>query len=422
MKFFALLALTFSGVLGQDCGLFQEGACPLSEDNIVGSDRFSETAQDCQDLCREAGHADCNFFTHFNTECYLLTSCDVVEPCEGCMSGPADPLLSDCQDTTMAPETTTAAATSNITTDSTTTAEATTVTDATTAEATTVTDAPTTVTEATTTVAETTTAEITTTVVETTQAKCDVNYGVVCDDPHNLIEHIEHISHASDCQAICQNHGECNFWSHYRQAEGHDHWGHCLIYYDCTNTVDKDCFGDEAHECQVSSHEMPDDDNEPRPGPGGKCHCTSGGNSPDLDECDDGTTDDPGFCSDDFYAGWLCDEHENLIEHIEHISQASDCQAICQNHDECHFFSHYVDEGHEHIGHCFLHWNCARFNDHECSVLVRPGCPPASPQIEDLFLELPTGVSNPKLGAPRCHCVCGPQYPDMDDCSSPELF
>ena len=128
------------------------------------------------------------------------------------MSGPADPLLSDCQDTTMAPETTTAAATSNITTDA-----------ATTAEATTVTDVPTTVTEATTLVAETTTAEFTTTVVETTQAKCDVNYGVVCDDPHNLIEHIEHISHASDCQAICQNHGECNFWSHYRQAEGHEH-------------------------------------------------------------------------------------------------------------------------------------------------------------------------------------------------------
>merc|ERR1712083_400067 len=80
---------------------------------------------------------------------------------------------------------------------------------------------------------------------------CDVNYGVVCDDPHNLIEHIEHISHASDCQAICQNHGECNFWSHYRQAEGHEHWGHCLIYYDCTNTVDHECFGDEAHECQA---------------------------------------------------------------------------------------------------------------------------------------------------------------------------
>ena len=151
-------------------------------------------------------------------------------------------------------------------------------------------------------------------------------------------------------------------------------------------------------------------------------YLVQGVNTDTLDECDDGTTDDPGFCSDDFYAGWLCDEHENLIEHIEHISQASDCQAICQNHDECHFFSHYVDEGHEHIGHCFLHWNCARFNDHECSVLVRPGCPPASPQIEDLFLELPTGVSNPKLGAPRCHCVCGPQYPDMDDCSSPELF
>merc|ERR1719318_2390155 len=88
----------------------------------------------------------------------------------------------------------------------------------------------------------------TTTMMETTIAKCDVEYGVVCDDPESLIEHIEHISHASDCQAICQNHPECNFWSHYAE-EGHEHWGQCLIYLDCLKTTDHECKDEGTHEC-----------------------------------------------------------------------------------------------------------------------------------------------------------------------------
>merc|ERR1719244_1398775 len=53
-----------------------------------------------------------------------------------------------------------------------------------------------------------------------TRPPCDVNEGQICEGEHNLIEHIEHINSASDCQAICQNHPECGFWSHYRQGEG----------------------------------------------------------------------------------------------------------------------------------------------------------------------------------------------------------
>merc|ERR1719516_351785 len=66
-----------------------------------------------------------------------------------------------------------------------------------------------------------------------TRPPCDVNEGQICEGEHNQIAHIEHINSASDCQAICQNHPECGFWSHYRQGEGHDHWGHCYIYTQC---------------------------------------------------------------------------------------------------------------------------------------------------------------------------------------------
>merc|ERR1712106_919226 len=121
MRLLIFISLAIASTLSQDCSVFQEGACPLSEEFIVGSDRFTDTPQSCQDLCREVAHSDCAFFTHFNTECYLLTTCDTVEPCDGCMSGPSNPLLSDCQETTMGPETTAMPGTTTMGTDGTTT-------------------------------------------------------------------------------------------------------------------------------------------------------------------------------------------------------------------------------------------------------------------------------------------------------------
>jgi len=377
----------------------------------VGSDRFTETPQGCQDLCRDLSHTDCKFFTHYDTECYLLSTCDVVEPCEGCMSGPVDPLLSDCQATTMAPETTTMVETTTVV-DSTTVAETTTMPETTTmAESTTM--------------EETTTMVVTTTVPETTIAKCDVNAGSLCDAHENLIEQIEGISSASDCQAVCQNHAECEYWSHYSE-EGPEHWGYCQLHYNCDRTTDHECYPEGSHECRPTTHELFGEIIDPRPGDW-KCHCVSGAKTPDLDECDDGTTDDPSTCADDFWPGWLCDEASSeVIEHIEHISESSDCQAICQNHPECHYFSHYTEEGGEHWGHCFLHRNCNNFNDHECRQFARPGCPPANPLLESFYSQFENDDSfsgEPRPGpGPKCNCICGPQYPDMDDCSNPELY
>merc|ERR1711892_626316 len=185
MRLLIFLSLAIASTLSQDCSVFQEGACPLSEEFIVGSDRFTDTPQACQDLCREVAHSDCAFFTHFNTECYLLTTCDTVEPCDGCMSGPSNPLLSDCQETTMGPETTTMPVTTTMGTDGTATTTIGTTMPATTTIGTTM--------------PVTTTMPETTTMAETTIAQCDVNEGAICDEPENLIEHIEHISHASDC-------------------------------------------------------------------------------------------------------------------------------------------------------------------------------------------------------------------------------
>merc|ERR1712123_260269 len=172
MRLLIFLIIAVASTLSQDCSVFQEGACPLSEEFIVGSDRFTDTPQACQDLCREVARSDCAFFTHFNTECYLLTTCDTVEACDGCMSGPSNPLLSDCQETTMGPETTAMPGTTTTGPDGTTTIGA----EATTTSGTTM---PTTTTIGTT-MPVTTTMPETTTMAETTIAQCDVNEGAIC--------------------------------------------------------------------------------------------------------------------------------------------------------------------------------------------------------------------------------------------------
>ena len=55
----------------------------------------------------------------------------------------------------------------------------------------------------------------------TALARCDVTEGFYCDD--EVIATIEHIPSRSDCQAICQNHPECNWWSFWAEGGG-EHW------------------------------------------------------------------------------------------------------------------------------------------------------------------------------------------------------
>jgi len=358
-------------VLGQeDCTVFKEGACPLEENNIIGNSGGAANAAECQAMCKFEPTGGCNFFTYLGSQCYLLASCEFVEECPDCICGPNSPSFSECPwppvpdttiGTTMMQTTTTAMPTTTEDTEGTTT-------EATTMPATTTTTLP-------------PTATTTLPATSPTRPPCNVNEGEICEGEHTQIAHIEHINSASDCQAICQNHPECGFWSHYRQGEGHDHWGHCYIYTQCDHLTNHECFGPDDHECRDMPH--------PRP-PGHKCECQSGGPLPDLDECGD-YPPTPLPCIGDFWPGYRCDEHENTIEHIEHISSRSDCQAICQNHEGCEFFSHAMDhEGHN--GECWLHYNCDYWVDHECEdCLIRPG--------------------------PKCGCFCGPKYPDLDDCS-----
>merc|ERR1719154_388910 len=233
---------------------------------------------------------------------------------------------------------------------------------------------------------ETTTMQESTTMAETTVAKCDVNDGALCAGPDNLIVEIEGITSASDCQAVCQNHADCNYWGHYVE-EGPEQWGYCQLYRDCSTTTNAECYPAGAHECRPHTAEVFGDAYNLRP-EDWKCNCQSGSVTPDLDECGSSSSG----CEDAFNNWRICEfathEDGNLIEHITHISEPSDCQAICQNHPECGFFSHYLEGGHEHWGNCLLHYACGDVTDRHCEVA----------------------------------CISGPQFPDMDDCSGPESF
>jgi len=356
-----LSASLLISVKAQDCSVFQEGSCPLDENNIVGLNSMVDNAGACQTLCKYMyPNQECQFFTHFGEECYQLASCTYVEPCPGCVSGPLEPNFDSCpwppvSTTTSGPDTTT------------TPGEDTTVTTTmavpTTTEPATETEAPTTM------------------PTEPTRPACEVNSGSLCAQGGNLIEHIEHIHDVSDCQAICQNHASCEYWSHYLE-EGGEHWGHCWLHYACDSFEEHaECFGEGDRECTMTPPFR-----EPRPGPGGKkCYCQNGANSPDLDECGE-LPPTPIPCIEEFYPGVLCDEEE-LLE-IQGIPTASDCQAVCQNHAGCEYFSQWFEEGPEHQGWCYLFSSCAVWDASECNELVD-------------------------------QCFSGPAYPDMDDCSGP---
>merc|ERR1711915_818450 len=96
------------------CDEFFSDSCPLYEDAIL-SFRHTDTAGQCQDLCRN--FEGCEFFTWFETQCYLLNSCDYIEACLCCISGPGldtsddvDDCLIGCETSpTTAPTTTTTA-------------------------------------------------------------------------------------------------------------------------------------------------------------------------------------------------------------------------------------------------------------------------------------------------------------------------
>merc|ERR1711915_361739 len=111
------------------CGDFLEGACQLSEDNIVGHDRYTDSPAKCQEMCRQ--DSLCSWFTHFDTQCYLLEECGQSAQCQGCVSGPTSPDFATCPwppnpDSTTTTTTTTATTTTTTTTTTTSTSTTTT--------------------------------------------------------------------------------------------------------------------------------------------------------------------------------------------------------------------------------------------------------------------------------------------------------
>merc|ERR1711872_649586 len=90
LSIFLFSSSTFSSPVDERavCGDFVEGACDLSEYNIIEHDRHTDTPKECQEQCRQ--NSQCSWFTHFATQCYLLVECGRSEHCEGCVSGPED--------------------------------------------------------------------------------------------------------------------------------------------------------------------------------------------------------------------------------------------------------------------------------------------------------------------------------------------
>merc|ERR1712227_635672 len=181
LAFSACLLYTSSAQIAS-CDEFQEALCNLDENNIVGAYTDVATAIECQELC--LSFAECNFFSFIGIQCFLVKTCDTLDVAEGCISGPKEPSLESCQDTTFPPSTappTSAAPT---------TAAPTTV-------------APTTA--APTTLPPTSAAPTTTTPTPTTTLPlCNVTMGALCDSHNNLILEVEHLNTPSDCQSICQ--------------------------------------------------------------------------------------------------------------------------------------------------------------------------------------------------------------------------
>merc|ERR1712170_110671 len=166
LAFSACLLYTTSAQIAS-CDVFQEGLCNLDENNIVGAYTDVATAIECQELC--LSFAECNFFSFIGIQCFLVKTCDTLDLAEGCISGPKEPSLESCQDTTFPPST--APPTSGAPT----------------------TAAPTTV--APTTLPPTSAAPTTTTPTPTTTLPlCNVTMGALCDSHNNLILEVEHLN------------------------------------------------------------------------------------------------------------------------------------------------------------------------------------------------------------------------------------
>merc|ERR1712228_208995 len=254
--FIFLFASAFSSPVDERavCGDFVEGACDLSEYNIIDHNRYTDTPEQCQELCRQ--NPQCSWFTHFSTQCYLLVECGRSEHCEGCVSGPEDaPDFETCpwppvptSEPTDPPATTTTRRPTPPTTPKRTT------TTTTTTKRTTTTKAPT----------------------EPPNDCNDIHHNDHCDWDHGLLAEYHKVMIARECQNICKDVSGARYFSHYNKGGDYhrltddDYTGICGCFSRCENPTSKHCH----HSC---------DDLILRDG--GWCHCIRGPLEPDVSTC-----------------------------------------------------------------------------------------------------------------------------------------
>merc|ERR1711963_26226 len=215
-----VFSFTFSSPVDERavCGDFVEGACDLSEYNIIEHDRYTDTPRECQELCRQ--NPDCSWFTHFSTQCYLLVECGRSEHCEGCVSGPED--APDFETCPWPPVPTS---------------------EPTEPPATTTTKRPTPPT--TTTTKRTTTAKAPT---EPPNNCNDIHHNDHCDWDHGLLAEYHKVMVAQQCQNICKDVSGARYFSHYNKGgddyqrlADDDYTGICGCFSRCENPTSKHC-------------------------------------------------------------------------------------------------------------------------------------------------------------------------------------
>jgi len=371
-----------------------DACCPLGEMSIISRNDEVGTPAECQQLCKETSvenDGECVFFTHYETSCYLLRSCDHVDPTEGCLSGPTEPAYDSCFGTTvvtdttpeMTTEMTTEAMTTGFTTDEVTTGLSTT-------EAVVTTGAPTT---------------------------CDDFEEGVCPlDEENILAQ-EEASTPDECQYLCIKSaltgGGCKYFTQFETT--------CYLLKTCESVA-------HVPGC-VSGPNLPDYDSCVEATTAGPETTTAG---PETTTAGEGTTtmpattDSPSDCSG-FHPGFLCEPHENIIDTITHIMTPKECQTLCQLRSGCTYWSHWIEVVDMHIGHCDLHWACPYLVEDKCLNEADPKCPiiPSSiygdtdDDVNDAREELDAALEKdmpPGPGSGECGCIAGPVYPDIDQC------
>jgi hypothetical protein len=101
LLFLAQLAvISAQGFDDPDCP-FVYGSCPVTLDNVIDVFFYDVVDQaSCQHQCKTI--SACKNFTMMgvadppHTKCFLFKSCDELEECDDCISGPEEPPIMDC--------------------------------------------------------------------------------------------------------------------------------------------------------------------------------------------------------------------------------------------------------------------------------------------------------------------------------------